>query len=187
MGTKPAHGKQHILDAAYRIASEKGLSGLSIREVARACDVAVGTVYNSYPTKSDLVNDVVGRFWKEALADRMPQASAGGDFVDFCHNLATELTQALARFHHDWLAEVSALDAHDLAAARCREEIIFAHIRKGLELALDHDPHVNRARLEGPLAPEELSMFVWLSMLASIKLGDPSCKTLLALLRATLY
>ena len=68
MGNKPVISKQQILDTAFAIASESGLSGLSIREVARACNVAVGTVYNSYPTKYDLVNDVVGRFWNEALA-----------------------------------------------------------------------------------------------------------------------
>ena len=72
MGNKPVISKQQILDTAFAIASESGLSGLSIREVARACNVAVGTVYNSYPTKYDLVNDVVGRFWNEALAERFP-------------------------------------------------------------------------------------------------------------------
>ena len=71
MGNKPVISKQQILDTAFAIASESGLSGLSIREVARACNVAVGTVYNSYPTKYDLVNDVVGRFWNEALADML--------------------------------------------------------------------------------------------------------------------
>ena len=87
MGNKPVISKQQILDTAFAIASESGLSGLSIREVARACNVAVGTVYNSYPTKYDLVNDVVGRFWNEALADSMPGAIAGDDFIGFCEGL----------------------------------------------------------------------------------------------------
>ena len=96
MGNKPVISKQQILDTAFAIASESGLSGLSIREVARACNVAVGTVYNSYPTKYDLVNDVVGRFWNEALADSMPGAIAGDDFIGFCEGLALQLSGALA-------------------------------------------------------------------------------------------
>ncbi|WP_080801603.1 TetR/AcrR family transcriptional regulator [Arabiibacter massiliensis] len=187
MGNKPVISKQQILDAAYDIARTKGLSGLSIREVARACDVAVGTVYHSYPTKSDLVNDVVGRFWNESLADRMPLAASGTDFVEFCRELAAETSRAFARFRSDWLAEVSALNAHDLAAAHRREEATFSHIRRGLMMALDRDPRIDRARLTGPLAPEPLSAFVWTSMLTSVKRGEPSCETLLALLRTTLY
>lgn len=57
---------------------DKGAGALSIRAVAAACGVAVGTVYNSYPTKSDLVNDVVGRFWQRAFSDRMGAVTAGG-------------------------------------------------------------------------------------------------------------
>ena len=124
MGNKPVISKQQILDTAFAIASESGLSGLSIREVARACNVAVGTVYNSYPTKYDLVNDVVGRFWNEALADSMPGAIAGDDFIGFCEGLALQLSGALARFRDDWLTEVAALDAKGLASARKREEAI---------------------------------------------------------------
>ena len=116
MGNKPVISKQQILDTAFAIASESGLSGLSIREVARACNVAVGTVYNSYPTKYDLVNDVVGRFWNEALADSMPGAIAGDDFIGFCEGLALQLSGALARFRDDWLTEVAALDAKGLAS-----------------------------------------------------------------------
>lgn len=187
MGNKPVISKQQILDTAFGIACASGLSGLSIRDVASACGVAVGTVYNSYPTKNDLVNDVVGRFWNEALADRMPRAAAGDDFIGFCRELARQLSSALAKFRDDWLAEVAALDAQGLASARRREEACFAHIRRGLAVALEQDPHVRRERLEGPLAPDALCAFVWDSMLASIKRGDTSCDTLFALLKRTLY
>lgn len=78
MGNRPVISKEQILDAAYEIATAKGLGALSIRAVAAACGVAVGTVYNSYPTKSDLVNDVVGRFWQRAFSDRMGAAAVGG-------------------------------------------------------------------------------------------------------------
>lgn len=187
MGNKPIISKQQILDTAFALASQSGLAGLSIRDVARACNVAVGTVYNSYPTKNDLVNDVVGRFWNEALADRMPHAVAGDDFICFCQELARQLSEALAKFRDDWLTEIAALDAQGLAAARKREEACFAHIRRGLVVALERDPRVVRDRLHDALAPEPLCAFVWDSMLSSIKHGDPSCRTLFALLRSTVY
>ena len=187
MGNKPIINKQQILDIAFDIACTSGLSGLSIREIANACNMAVGTVYNYFPTKNDLVNDVVGRFWNEALADRMPSAHAGDDFVDFCQELARQLSEALAKFRDDWLTEIAALDAHGLASARKREESCFAHIRKGLAIALERDPNVAHDELHGALEPDKLCAFVWDSRLSSIKRGDPSCETLFALLRRVLY
>ena len=75
MGNKPVISKQQILDTAFAIASESGLSGLSIREVARACNVAVGTVYNSYPTKYDCARScgtACSRPSNEAIPDAKP-------------------------------------------------------------------------------------------------------------------
>ena len=141
----------------------------------------MGTVYNSYPTKYDLVNDVVGRFWNEALADSMPGAIAGDDFIGFCEGLALQLSGALARFRDDWLTEVAALDG----IRRFRR--VVGVDRRGLVVALERDPNVAHDRLLGALAPEPLCAFVWDSMLSSIKRSDPRCETLFTLLRRTLY
>lgn len=187
MGNKPVINKQQILDTAFDIACTSGLSGLSIRGIASACNVAIGTVYNYFPTKHDLINDVVGRFWNEALADRMPSAKTGDDFVSFCQELARQLSEALAKFRDDWLTEIAALDAHGIASARKREESCFAHIRSGLAVALGQDSKVAHDRLQGALAPDKLCAFIWDSMLSSIKQGDPACETLFALLRRVLY
>lgn len=187
MGNKPVINKQQILDTAFELASIKGLSGLSVREVARACGISVGTMYNSYPTKGELVNDVVGRFWSEALSEHMRDATSGGDFIEFCRDLATQLDHTLKRFQNDWLSEIAALDTHDLVSAREREESCFVHVRRGLVVALQEDTSIDRSRLTGPLTPEALCAFVWDSMLSSIKRGDDSCETLFELLKRTLY
>lgn len=44
-----------ILDAARALVAEKGLS-VGYEEIARAADVAIGTVYNRFPAKADLVD-----------------------------------------------------------------------------------------------------------------------------------
>lgn len=229
MGNRPVIQKEQILEAAYRIATTQGLGALSIRAVAATCGVAVGTVYHSYPTKSDLVNDVVGLFWQRAFAGRMgaaegtgdgrdprvagvgagvgkgPQADsagadaqggasaacaepcAGGDFVDFCRELAGEMARALEEFRSDFLDGLTALGAYDLAVARRREAESFAHVRQGLQVALERDPRLCRGRLVGPLAPEPLCALVWETMVDAARHRRPLDETLFALMRTALY
>lgn len=67
MGNKAIISKDNILEVAFAIASEKGLVGLGIREVADACSVSVGSVYNYFPSKAHLISEVVGRYWEQAL------------------------------------------------------------------------------------------------------------------------
>lgn len=206
MGNRPVISKDQILDAAYEIATTQGLGALSIRAVATACGVAVGTVYNSYPTKSDLVNDVVGRFWQRALSGCMGMANGGeeaenasssdlgnsaefehGDFVAFCQQLSGEVSQALEEFRSDFLEGLTALGSYDLAGARRREAASFAHVRQGLQMALERDPAICHEKLVGALAPDRVCDLVWETMVDAARRKKPLDETLFALLRDVLY
>ena len=44
--------RDQLIDEAYKIASNDGISALSVRKVATACGIAVGSVYVYFPTKA---------------------------------------------------------------------------------------------------------------------------------------
>ncbi|HEY5333880.1 MAG TPA: TetR/AcrR family transcriptional regulator [Solirubrobacterales bacterium] len=54
---KKARTRQSIADAAALLFAERGYDHVSVRDVARAADVAEQTVYNYFPTKERLVAD----------------------------------------------------------------------------------------------------------------------------------
>ena len=187
MANKAVLSKQQILDAAYELAGSEGLGSLSIRGLAAFCGISVGSVYNYYPTKADLVSDVIGRFWKNALPHDIFDAHAGETFLSFSKRLFESLSVSFSVFRRTWLSQMAVLDAKSHAAAREREESCFSHICRGLQTVLENDATIDPARLSGPLEPERLSRFVWDSMISSLRKGSPSCDTLFELLSAALY
>ncbi len=48
-----------IIDTTKRLLEEEGYTGLSIRKVAKACGISVGTVYNYFPNKLLLTAKVI--------------------------------------------------------------------------------------------------------------------------------
>ena len=50
---------EKLVSQAYAIASRDGISALSVRKVAAACGIAVGSVYGYFPTKADLTAAVL--------------------------------------------------------------------------------------------------------------------------------
>ena len=64
---KTATSRQALLEAAREIARRDGLGHISIRRTAAMCGVSVGTVYNYYPAKADLVLAVIEDFWKRVF------------------------------------------------------------------------------------------------------------------------
>ena len=152
------------------------------------------------------VNDVVGRFWQRALSGCMAMANGGeeaesanssspcssaefehDDFVAFCRQLSGEVGRALEEFRSDFLEGLAALGSYDLAGARRREAASFAHVRQGLQMALERDPAICRKKLVGALAPDRVCDLVWETMVDAARRKKPLDETLFALLRDALY
>ena len=75
---------EKLVSQAYAIASRDGISALSVRKVATACGIAVGSVYGYFPTKADLTAAVLTRFFDENLSDELCAVLAGN--IDFACN-----------------------------------------------------------------------------------------------------
>ena len=59
--------KDEILEAAKREAKDKGLESIGMREIARASNIALGTLYNYFPNKDVLILSTISSIWKEAI------------------------------------------------------------------------------------------------------------------------
>lgn len=189
MGKRSVITSEEILEQAYQLACEQGLRSLSIRSIAAACDVSVGTVYNSYASKTELINDVVGMFWQRAFSETMKTLAAheGNDFISFCEALSQSLKSALKEFRKDFLSDLSALSESDRLSAQKREQQSFIHARAGIKQVLLGDPRIKQDQLTGALTPDALAALIWETLIDSARDDMDYDKTLLELLRAALY
>ena len=69
--------KEQILSAARRQIESSGYAATTIRSVAAECGIAVGTVYNYFPSKDVLIATFVSEDWR-ACVDSLA-AQADGD------------------------------------------------------------------------------------------------------------
>ena len=65
-----AQRKKQILDAALVAFSKKGYGETSVPEIAREAGIAVGTIYNYFPSKRDLlISLMIDRFFTETFVE----------------------------------------------------------------------------------------------------------------------
>ena len=57
--------KEEILQASRELLKEQGWTAINIRAVAAACHVSVGSIYNYFGSKADLVSNTVESVWHE--------------------------------------------------------------------------------------------------------------------------
>ena len=177
---------EKLVSQAYAIASRDGISALSVRKVAAACGIAVGSVYGYFPTKADLTAAVLTRFFDENLSDELCAVRPGERFTSYVRRLREALCAARADMSVDWFAEMRRLPRGEQEALVAVRAPMLAHIERGLARVLDVDEAVDRSRLVGPLSAERLCRYVLRSIFASLMDGGES-ETLLALLDVSLY
>lgn len=67
--------KKQLLEEARKQITEYGYGATTIRSVAKACGIAVGTVYNYFPSKEMLIASFVAEDWYQCMAGFSAPAS----------------------------------------------------------------------------------------------------------------
>jgi AcrR family transcriptional regulator len=106
-GEKPADLPiDRIRAAALRIFAERGYHATSVRDITRACGVVPAALYNHFPSKADLLQDLIlqGHAELNTLVEHAVQTSGSAP-----GQRLREVTRGLARFHaeHTALATLS--------------------------------------------------------------------------------
>ena len=161
--------EQAILHAALSLAGEGGMEAVQIAAVAKRANIAAGTVYRYFPSKNDLVSDVIVTVSdRELAAIRRAADAAPGPLSALAACIATFAARTLAERRLAWAvlaepieaeADAIRLDFRQSVAAEIEARIRAARTRQLLpELdARAAAPALVGAVLEGligPLAPE---------------------------------
>lgn len=171
---KSVTSREALLSAAKEITYGQGLSALSIRAVAAKCGVAVGSIYNYFPTKADLIAAVIEAFWQSVVHRERCVPMPGESFPTFVGRLYGNLAHNLVDFRSGWLVQISALSAQERQRGRELEARCFDHMKRGLEAAL------LSSGTTGPLlmCDEDRAafvQFVFSSLLSLLRCGAPDC------------
>lgn len=105
--------REEILSSARTILFSGGYNAFTMRAVAAACHVAVGTVYNYFDSKVMVVAEVILEDWKTALM-RMDASAPGETPLEGLRRIFEELM----RFYDQYEAIWKEYDASDSALPR---------------------------------------------------------------------
>ena len=113
-----AEREQAILDAACAIAAEGGMAAVQIADVAARAGIAAGTVYRYFPSKTDLVAELVAAVaGRELDAMQAAAAAAPGPLSALAAVIATFAGRALNARRLAWAVIAEPVD-RDVDAMR---------------------------------------------------------------------
>lgn len=94
--------RENILDTAKHMLFTEEYNNLSIRNVAKACGIATGTIYNYFENKEVLIASVMVQDWKIAL-EKMDKAVADSISVwSGMHGIQKAITEFIDIYESVW-------------------------------------------------------------------------------------
>ena len=152
--------KEEIIAACQQIAKEQGLEAISMRSVASKCGMAVGSVYNYFPSKSELLCATIENIWKDIFHMSASQC-AFSDFVE-CLTWLFDSVQRGSQMYPEFFSRHAMIFAsEDQIAGHQMMEKYFRHLEVNLLKYCRETKRSGTMHLTKCLPPNYLSAMCW--------------------------
>lgn len=179
--------KEKLLECAKKIALENSLEAISMRELAKQCNISVGAVYNYFPSKSGLMIAVVDDFWQSIFAHNTFDSNNCDCFMAFYKKVYKQLYEGLCVFKSNFLSELSVLSANAKQLGRNIENDYFDKMISAFIQALDKDEAIKSDIWSEVFTKNSFASFVLSNTILLLKKGTNDCSFFLDLLQRLLY
>lgn len=178
--------KQDILKASRELIRRRGWSAISIRSVAAACGVSVGSIYNYFDSKAALVSAAVESVWCEIF--RRPEDEAVfHDTQAYIAWMYEQLEQGCKQYPGFFSLHSLAFLQEEKADGKRKMQQTWQHIIDQLYSVLKQDPHVRPDAFTEQFTAERFSDVLFSLTLSALLRQDYDPAAVLEIVRRILY
>ena len=179
--------KEAIMLVCRRIAAENGLKALSMRAVASECGIALGTLYNYFSNKEELLIAAIASVWEDIfrLTDK-EEASPPLPFPEYVEKLFINVRGRFREYPDFFTAHSAAVASSGKGRAKNAMENCTEKIKTVLLSVLHKDKSVNQEVFSAGLSEEDFALFV-LDSIILLLMQQKECDTLIAVIRKVIY
>ena len=178
--------REAILAESRKLVMEKGIDSVSMRSVAAACNVAVGSIYNYFPSKADLISAAVEDVWKD-IFHMSGESMKFEHFTDCLAWLYERILKGCEQYPGFFTLHSVSFAAEDKSSGRRMMEKYFAHIRQNLLHVLAADPLVREDAFGDQLSAGQFVDMIFTLLTSLLLQNQKCCEPLLVVAARCIY
>lgn len=179
--------REAILEASRRLIREQDWQALSIRSVAATCGVSVGSIYNYFDNKSELIAATVQSVWFEIFHLPCPPSGNMPDFVHCIAQLYDRMERGAQTYPGFFALHAVSFCAKDTDKGRQLMHKVWHHIQDNLHTVLLHDTAVRPDAFDAQFTPEVFVQLIFSLILSAVMQQNYDCTAVLEVVHRTLY
>ncbi len=178
--------QEAILNTCRELVMKEGLTAINMRTVAQACGVAVGSIYNYFPSKGALMQATIRSVWLDIFsAAERPSPSVG--FLEYLEWMFGRMQWGHMQYPGFLSLHAMSFTEASRAGGRREMEAYFGHLKGSLLRVLEHDPKVRADAFDDTLSKEALVDLAFSTMVWMFLQQKVSCEPFLEMIRRAIY
>ncbi len=175
-----------ILSVCRNIVAESGLQSINIRDVAKKCGVSIGSIYNYFPTKSDLIVATSESIWKEIM-NGLAFGENQNDFRQCIKRLYLDIRNGSDQFKDFFSSHSIDVMRSDRSKGRIGMEQYLRQMKLMLENILAADTSVRANAFHDHFSRKDFINFVLSNLVSQLVKREDSCEFLLEIITRSIY
>ena len=178
--------KEEILKTSRELIQAQGWSAVSIRSVADACGVSVGSIYNYFDSKAALVGATVESVWCEIF--HCPEDGAVFQDTQACVIwMYGRMKYGCKQYQGFFTLHSLGFMREDKSDGKRRMQQTWQHILEGLCAVLKRDTKIRPDAFNEQFTAEKFAGVLFSLMLSALLRQDYDPSAVLEIVRRTLY
>lgn len=178
--------KEEILKTSREQIQQQGWSAVNIRSVAAACGVSVGSIYNYFDSKAELMGATVESVWCE-IFHRPDDEDVFRDIQTCMTWMYERIEQGCKEYPGFFTLHSLGFMREDKSDGKRRMQETWQHILDGLCTVLKRDEKVRSDAFTPEFTPEKFAGVLFSLMLSALLRQDFNPDPVLEIIRRTLY
>ena len=179
-----ATSKEEILCICRSIIQNDGIEAVNIRNVAKKCNISVGTVYNYFDSKYALLAAAVESVWKDIFSFSEISFSS---FSSFTEQIFNSIKKGEEKYPHFFsLHSVSFIGEERQDGRRLMSETL-EQIKNGMCTVLEKDKNIRNNVFDEEFTPRAFSEIILSLIISAMLRHDYDSRPVLKMIENLIY
>lgn len=181
----PVTSKEEILEVCKDIVSKEGIQALNMRKVASNSNIALGSLYNYFSNKNDLVFETIESVWKDIF--NLYPNEENTSFINYIEYIFNNIQKGIKKYPNFFNAHSFSIAQNKRGIARKSMMEYFSCIKDEIMKAMYLDKNIKENKFSNDFTRKAYSEFIFDNILFLLLAQKKDCKVLIETINRTLY
>ena len=178
--------REAILKTCRKLISEKGISALNMRAVAKDCDVALGALYYYFPSKNDLLIAAIESVWEDIFRFQDIQCQEIS-FLAYIEKTFYHVQKGIQKYPNFFTIHSISFSAKNRGEAYDTMRQYLEKLKERMLVFIWMDHSIHKDVFSTNFSEEDFVDFVLANLICLLVQKKKSCQLLLEVKKRTLY